>query len=148
MVNKSINDISPLIKDFHRARFHLYNLMARNNSAPWESNDKLNLQYTETTIKINLSMRNQHGILSLILAILLVVGNLAYSGHLSTHNPADPNLCVLCIHPGGTDSAITAEAGGEFLVPIPCIPKLDAISALPLPEFLHDHQSRAPPFPI
>ena len=96
----------------------------------------------------NKPMLDKHGILSLLLAILLIGSNMAYSGHISAHNTADPGLCSLCIHPGGTDSAIVAEAGGIFPAPRSFTPKQGSIVAHLLTVIPHDHQSRAPPYPI
>ena len=88
---------------------------------------------------------NTHRILSVLLALLLVSGNMAFSGHVSSHTAADSGMCSLCIHHGGSDSAIAPE-------PIVLIVELSAHTLnqglVPdplLPVIFHNHQSRAPP---
>jgi len=90
-------------------------------------------------------MSNTNKILSLLLALILIGSNLAFSGHISSHTTTDTSSCYLCIHPGGSDSAIAIETDLLIVIPV-AVNLIQSDSSSPfLPVFLHDHQSRAPP---
>jgi hypothetical protein len=90
-------------------------------------------------------MRNTHKILSVLLALMLVASNIAYSDHVSSHASTDFGSCSFCFHHGGTDTAIAPQActlfvqtaGFKYEQNFDTFPFLQVIS--------HDHMSRAPP---
>jgi len=84
-------------------------------------------------------------ILSVLLALMLVGSNMAFSSHVSSHATTDSGLCSLCIHPGGTDTAIVPEPVLFFVMLSTPTLKQGHTPAPFLPLILHDHQSRAPP---
>ena len=90
-------------------------------------------------------MRNIHGILSILLALMLASSNVAFAGHVSSHAPTDAGLCSLCIHAGGADSVVAPDSGALFAIPAALNLKPGRAPALFLPVILHDQQSRAPP---
>jgi hypothetical protein len=90
-------------------------------------------------------MHYTHRILSVLLALMLVGSNMAFSSHVSSHIATDSSLCSLCIHPGGTDTAIVPEAVLFFVILSASTLKQGHALAPFLPLILHDHQSRAPP---
>jgi hypothetical protein len=77
---------------------------------------------------------------------MLVGSNMAFSSHVSSHIATDSNLCSLCIHPGGTDSAIVPEAVLFFVILSTATLKQGHAPAPFHSIILHDQQSRAPPF--
>ena len=90
-------------------------------------------------------MHYTHRILSVLLALMLIGSNMAFSGHISSHTTTDSGLCSLCIHPGGTDSAIVPEPTVFFVMLSARTSNQGHTPAPLLPVILHDHQSRAPP---
>ena len=90
-------------------------------------------------------MPNTYKILSVFLALMLAGSNMAFSSHVSSHAPTDSSLCSLCIHPGGSESAIVSEPGAFFVIAVANTLSPECSSTPILPVFLHDHQSRAPP---
>jgi hypothetical protein len=90
-------------------------------------------------------MGNKFKILSILLALTLVGSNVALSGHISSHTVKDSGFCSICVHPGSPDSAITAETGLFFTVPLTFTHNRDHTPARYLTATLYDHQSRAPP---
>ena len=90
-------------------------------------------------------MRSTHKILSLLLALLLTLSNMAFSTHVSSHSATESGLCSLCVHPGGPDTAITHEPGKFFVTSIEFNLTLCHTPTHVLPVILHVHQSRAPP---
>ena len=90
-------------------------------------------------------MHYTHKILSVLLALMLVGSNMAFSGHVSIHTTSDSSLCSLCIHAGGTDSAILPEPALFFTILSANTLNQGQTPAPFLPVNLHDHQSRAPP---
>ena len=90
-------------------------------------------------------MRNTHKILSVFLALMLAGSNMAFSSHVSSHAPTDSGLCSLCIHPGGSESAIVHESSVLFVILVADSLSPNYSSTPILPVVLHDHQSRAPP---
>ena len=62
-------------------------------------------------------MRKKYQILSLLLALLLIGSNIAFSGHNSSHAVTDPGFCSLCIHPGKPNHAIKPVFPPVFVVP-------------------------------
>jgi len=90
-------------------------------------------------------MHHTYKILSVLLALMLVGSNLVYSGHITSHTSADSGLCSLCIHPGGSDSAIVPEPV-VFNVGLSTHTLSQGLAPEPfLSVIAHDHQSRAPP---
>ena len=90
-------------------------------------------------------MHYTHRILSVLLALMLVGSNMAFSSHVSSHAASDSGLCSICIHPGGTDSAIVPEPVLFFVILSAPTLKQGRAPAPFLLAILHDHQSRAPP---
>ena len=90
-------------------------------------------------------MRSTHKLLSLLLALLLALSNMAFSAHVSSHSATDSGLCSLCVHPGGPDTAITHESGTFFVTSTAFSLAPDHVPTPALPVILHVHQSRAPP---
>lgn len=90
-------------------------------------------------------MRTTKKLLSLLMALLLAIGNMTFSAHVTSHAASDSAFCSVCIHSGGPDSAIAHEPGTYFV-------RLEAFTFTQiytpmhfLPAILHVHQSRAPP---
>jgi hypothetical protein len=90
-------------------------------------------------------MRSTHKVLSLLLALLLALSNMAFSAHVSSHSATESGLCSLCVHPGGPDTAITHEPGAFFVTSTAFSLTSDHVPTPVLPVILHVHQSRAPP---
>lgn len=90
-------------------------------------------------------MSATHKILSVLLVIMLTGSNMAISGHIPNHAPADFGSCAQCIHAGGFDDAIPPVGAVVFVTLTEQAPGLAYTSALFLPPGLQDHQSRAPP---
>jgi hypothetical protein len=90
-------------------------------------------------------MRDRNKILIVVLALMLAGSNMAFSGHISSHSVSDNGLCTLCIHHGGTDSAIVPHSPVFFASLTPFEPGAGYPPALVQSADLFDHQSRAPP---
>ena len=90
-------------------------------------------------------MRNKYHLLSILLALMLVGNNVAFSGHVSSHAMKDSGLCSLCVNPGGSDNAITAEPATFFVLPTARVFNQGDILGRLFSLILHAHQSRAPP---
>ena len=90
-------------------------------------------------------MHNTHKILIVLLALMLVGSNMAYSGHVSRHALTDFSLCSLCIHPGGSDHSIVPEPAVHGVIPAINTLTQNCVTRSILPLISHDHQSRAPP---
>jgi len=90
-------------------------------------------------------MHHTYKILSVLLALMLVGSNMAYSGHVSSHTDAGSGSCFLCIHPGGSDSAIVPEPI-VFIIELSEYTLSQGLAPEPFLSIIsHDHQSRAPP---
>ena len=90
-------------------------------------------------------MRNKHQILRIMLALLLIGSNMAFSAHISSHVATDTGLCSLCVHPGRPDVAITPEPGVFVLIPATFTLVQSGTTTPFAPIISHDHLSRAPP---
>jgi hypothetical protein len=90
-------------------------------------------------------MRKKYQILSLLLALMLVGSNMAFSSHISSHALTDPGFCSLCIHPGKPDHAIKPELSPVFVVPTTFAVIQVRKAPRYLPAALLGRQSRAPP---
>lgn len=90
-------------------------------------------------------MSDIRGFLSVLLALMLAATNMVFSGHVSSHTFADSELCSLCSHPGGPETAIPPETGILFVISSAFNLVQRSAPAPFLPLSLHDHLSRAPP---
>ncbi len=90
-------------------------------------------------------MRSIPGILSLLLALTLVVSNVALSGHLSSHKATGSELCSLCMHAAGTDNAMVTDSALLQVISLVDCPDRPYASPYVLPITLYAHPSRAPP---
>lgn len=90
-------------------------------------------------------MRPIPGTLSLLLALALVVSNVALSGHLSSHMQSGPQSCLLCIHATSTGDAIVAAADALPVVHLAHEARPRYTTPSVPTTILHDHPSRAPP---
>ena len=90
-------------------------------------------------------MRRNPGILSIVLVLALAVSSVALAGHVSSHNAASAELCSLCVHATGNQSAIAPDPVVFSLTPAEHSANYPAPIEIPLPLRLHDHPSRAPP---
>ena len=90
-------------------------------------------------------MHNTHIILSILLTLMLAGGNIALSGHVSSHAASDFGSCSFCIHLSGSDDAITPQVSTPFVVPVTFKLKPNSGPPPSLQIILHDNQSRAPP---
>lgn len=93
-------------------------------------------------------MRSAPGILSILLALALVISNVALSGHLSSHNTTGSELCSLCVHAAGNDNALVNEFTTFPVTPSMDRPNLAYVSPCVRPIALHDKSSRAPPLVV
>jgi hypothetical protein len=99
----------------------------------------------ETEPNITLLMRNKHYILNLVLALMLLGSNMAFSDHFSNHAITDFGSCSLCFHQGGSGNAITPQVCTLVASPATFNSRSGNVSSPYLQIDLHDHQSRAPP---
>jgi len=90
-------------------------------------------------------MHSQYKILSIVLAIMLAASNLVFSGHSSSHSVFDSELCTLCIHYGGSDSAILPHANELIVARSNTDPVAINLHSYFPHAHLYDSQSRAPP---
>ena len=87
-------------------------------------------------------------LLYIVLALALLAGNMALSGHLPGHNVTGSEICSLCVHAAGGSNAIVENNTAHPAIPLAAIPDWFHV-ALPIPaDRLHDHPSRAPPSSI
>jgi len=84
-------------------------------------------------------------LISLLLALMLAAGNVAFSAHVSSHISKDTGLCSLCIHPGSPDTVSIYETSALFVISSRQPLKLGLYLIHLLPVILHIQQSRAPP---
>jgi len=91
------------------------------------------------------SMRKTHRILSVLLVLMLVGSNMAFSSHVSAHIALDSSTCSLCIAPGGSDGAIAPEPGDYHVTPFIFSLIHDYSTTLVITVDFYDHQTRAPP---
>ena len=90
-------------------------------------------------------MRNTDKILSVLLVLMLVGSNVAFSGHVSNHAATDFGTCSFCFHHGGTDTAIAPQVRTLFVQPAAFQFKTNFGPTPFLQVISHDHLSRAPP---
>lgn len=91
------------------------------------------------------NMPKTHRILSVLLVLMLVGSNMAFSSHVSAHIALDSSTCSLCIAPGGSDCAIASDPGAFQATPFISSFILDYSTTRVLPVIFYAHQSRAPP---
>jgi len=96
-------------------------------------------------LKTNATIAVNRKLVLLLLALLLAVGNVAFSAHVSKHNVSDTGFCSLCIHPGSPNAAIVNQAGPVSVEsPGLALNRIEhAIRYLRVVR--HANQSRAPP---
>jgi hypothetical protein len=90
-------------------------------------------------------IRKPHYILSVLLALILAVGNIAFSGHVSSHTASDFGSCSFCSHMGRTDNAVTPQVSLTFVIPAAFKFRAQSSPSPILKVILRDQQSRAPP---
>lgn len=91
------------------------------------------------------NMRKTYRTLSVLLVLMLIGSNMAFSSHVSAHIVLDSSTCSLCIAPGGSDCAIAPESGNFQVTPFTFSLIHDYSTTCVLPVTFYDHQSRAPP---
>lgn len=79
------------------------------------------------------------------MALLLVISNLAYVGHATSHVTADPGLCKLCVHPGKTDSMVGPAPFVTHVMPEPFHHTRFNVHPPYHNVIFYDYLSRAPP---
>ena len=80
-----------------------------------------------------------------LLALLLTVTNVTASGHASSHNATGSELCSLCIHAAGSDTALAPDSIVLPVTPPPERPGQPYASPCVLSITLCTKSSRAPP---
>jgi len=96
-------------------------------------------------LKTSANITGNRKLIFLLLALLLVVSNVAYSAHVSKHNINDTGFCSLCIHPGSPGTAIVNQAGPLFIdTPSLALNRIEpTVRCLRVVRYAN--QSRAPP---
>ena len=90
-------------------------------------------------------MKSKPLILSILLALTMVAGNVVLSGHVSSHKTVAYDYCSLCTQAAGSDSAATPDSDTLLVYKPRQIPGQDYATTFALPVTLYDHPSRAPP---
>jgi hypothetical protein len=109
---------------------------------------KLPAQHVPTVIrdlKTLVHIPGNNRLICLLLAVLLAVGNVTFSAHVSGHAVSDNSFCSLCVHPGGPDTVITSQSGPLYVGAVNLTlhqgrPAIRYLTVVP-----HARQSRAPP---